>query len=79
MLTWNEADPVDEFEMSRNNTIYEFQGNRNPFIDHPEWVSTIYSSSCSGVEPTDPVDPKEPTDPVDPEEQQIQLNHLNPV
>lgn len=62
LLSWNENDPVDEFEQERNNTIYEFQGNRNPFIDHPEWISLIYTQSCSGEEPTGPTEP-EPTDP----------------
>ena len=62
LLAWNEADPVDEFEQNRNNSIYEFQGNRNPFIDHPEWVSMLYSESCDGSNPVEP----DPTDPVDP-------------
>jgi len=35
LLEWNDLDPVDNFELDRNNTIYEYQGNRNPFIDHP--------------------------------------------
>ncbi|MFA5481563.1 MAG: endonuclease, partial [Bacilli bacterium] len=35
---------VDEFEMNRNNIIYEdYQDNRNPFIDHPEWVNSIFA------------------------------------
>jgi len=63
LLAWSEADPVDEFEVNRNNKIYEFQGNRNPFIDHPEWISTIYSSSCSNVDPVDPIDPVDPVEP----------------
>jgi predicted extracellular nuclease/endonuclease I len=66
LLAWSEADPVDEFEINRNNKIYEFQGNRNPFIDHPEWISTIYSASCSDVTPPDPTDPVDPTDPAKP-------------
>ncbi len=60
LLAWSEADPVDDFEINRNNKIYEFQGNRNPFIDHPEWISIIYGASCSTVDPVDPVDPVEP-------------------
>lgn len=33
LLKWNKDDPVDEFEIQRNNRIYEYQGNRNPFVD----------------------------------------------
>lgn len=42
LLRWNEEDPVDEFEMQRNGRIYEHQGNRNPFVDHPELAETFY-------------------------------------
>ena len=38
LLQWHELDPVDDFEINRNNLIYGFQNNRNPFIDHPELV-----------------------------------------
>ena len=48
LLAWHEADPVDEFEQNRNNRAYEFQGNRNPFIDHPEWIDLVYQADCSG-------------------------------
>lgn len=44
LLDWNELDPVDDFEIQRNNRIYEFQGNRNPFIDYPELVDKLYSN-----------------------------------
>lgn len=39
---WHEADPVDDFEIHRNQVIYEKQGNRNPFIDHPELIDLIF-------------------------------------
>jgi endonuclease I len=40
---WNSQDPPDAFEQRRNQLIYDrFQHNRNPFIDHPEWVSSIF-------------------------------------
>ncbi|MCC2616409.1 ExeM/NucH family extracellular endonuclease [Aestuariibacter halophilus] len=45
LIAWHEADPVDGFEQNRNDALYEFQGNRNPFIDHPEWVSTLYDAA----------------------------------
>ena len=64
LLSWSEGDPVDDFERNRNDKIYEFQGNRNPFIDHPEWIAKIFEQSCSNiVDPVDPVDPVEPTNP----------------
>ena len=37
----DKADPVDEFEIQRNNRIYEYQGNRNPFIDYSDLVDKI--------------------------------------
>lgn len=43
LLEWHEQDPVDELERNRNEKIYEIQGNRNPFIDHPEWVKEIWN------------------------------------
>jgi endonuclease I len=42
LLAWHELDPVDVFESNRNNVIESLQGNRNPFIDHPEFVNDIY-------------------------------------
>ncbi len=43
LLEWNEQDPVDDFERNRNEVIYSYQHNRNPFIDHPEWVALIWN------------------------------------
>jgi len=43
LLEWHELDPVDDNERRRNELIYEkFQHNRNPFIDHPEYVDSIW-------------------------------------
>ena len=47
LIDWHNADPVDSFEIRRNNTIYSFQKNRNPFIDHPELVDYIYGSKTT--------------------------------
>ncbi len=45
LLEWHQLDPVSDFEMNRNNIIYEdYQHNRNPFIDHPEWVNLIWNN-----------------------------------
>ncbi|MEW1720400.1 endonuclease [Streptomyces sp. NPDC093109] len=43
LKAWSAQDPPDTFEKRRNDVIYDqYQGNRNPFIDHPEWVSAIW-------------------------------------
>lgn len=42
LLKWHKQDPVDDFERNRNQKIFEIQGNRNPFIDHPEFVEYIW-------------------------------------
>ena len=43
IVEWNRLDPVDEYEINRNNVIVEFQGNRNPFIDAPGLVDILYA------------------------------------
>ena len=45
LLAWHHADPVDEYEIHRNNLLYtNFTKNRNPFIDFPEWADFIWGS-----------------------------------
>ncbi|MEV6520683.1 endonuclease [Longispora sp. NPDC051575] len=45
LLRWNLSDPPSAFEKNRNQVIYDsWQGNRNPFIDHPEWAGAIWGS-----------------------------------
>jgi len=41
LKAWSRADPPSEQEISRNNAIEKAQGNRNPFIDHPERVKQL--------------------------------------
>ena len=41
LIAWHESDKVNDYELHRNQAIFAAQGNRNPLIDHPEWVSQI--------------------------------------
>ena len=46
LLAWNKLDPVDDYEIRRNDLIYRnYQGNRNPFIDFPQWADAIWGTS----------------------------------
>ncbi len=53
LLAWHNQDPVSAREISRNNAIYARQNNRNPYIDHPEYVASVWT--------TEPVDTQAPT------------------
>ncbi|MBQ6730533.1 MAG: endonuclease [Bacilli bacterium] len=46
LLAWNRLDPVDEYEIHRNNLLYNnYTNNRNPFIDFPEWAEFIWGTA----------------------------------
>ncbi len=47
LLAWHASDPVSDWERRRNDRIFEKQGNRNPFIDYPEWATEIFSDACN--------------------------------
>ena len=48
LLRWNEQDPVSQKEIDRNNAIYDdYQHNRNPFVDHPEYARMIWDPNWS--------------------------------
>ncbi len=49
LLQWNLQDPPDEFERHRNDVIYSFQKNRNPFIDNPEYAEMIWGGMPASV------------------------------
>ncbi len=44
LLQWHQQDPPDARECARNAAVYQAQGNRNPFIDHPEWAMLLFAS-----------------------------------
>lgn len=55
LLDWhNNIDPVDERERVRNDEAYNFQGNANPFVDHPEYADMIWNPMADTQAPTIP-------------------------
>ena len=46
LYEWSQLDAVDSYEQNRNNQVYKYQGNRNPFIDRPELVKEVYGAVC---------------------------------
>ncbi len=42
LLIWNFLDPVSPAERTRSEGVFAYQHNRNPFVDHPEWVEAVY-------------------------------------
>ncbi len=46
LLAWNEQDPVDAFERRRNDVIYGWQNNRNPFVDYPDLANRIWGDEA---------------------------------
>lgn len=55
LLRWHAAEPVSDAERRRNDLVFsDYQGNRNPFVDHPEWVALIWGEpgdDASGSRP----------------------------
>ncbi|MDT0294966.1 endonuclease [Mesonia ostreae] len=49
LLDWHRNDPPDDYEMNRNNIVYEWQKNRNPFIDYPELVEYIWGNQAGST------------------------------
>ena len=49
LLNWHRIDPPDDFEMNRNNIVYNWQFNRNPFIDQPDLVEYIWGTNVGAI------------------------------
>lgn len=47
LLDWHNGDPVSTKEVDRNNAAFALQGNRNPFVDNPAWVSSIWGPTAA--------------------------------
>lgn len=45
-VKWHLEDPPSAYEIARNSKVYNIQGNRNPYIDHPEYVTAIWGESA---------------------------------
>jgi endonuclease I len=50
LVDWHLNDPVSAEEQLRNEIVYSWQANRNPFIDHPEYVLSVWGPEC-GIQP----------------------------
>jgi len=49
LLEWHHNDPVSQKEVDRNNAVYSYQNNRNPFIDHPEFADKIWGDPSTAA------------------------------
>lgn len=55
LLDWHyNVDPVDQREIDRNDAAYNYQGNANPFVDHPEYANLIWNPTPDTTDPSDP-------------------------
>jgi len=51
-LQWHSQDPVDDYERNKNDVAVQYQHNRNPYVDHPEWVNSIWGGNYIAPSPT---------------------------
>ena len=49
LIQWHWEDPPDALDQFRNDVVYSYQGNRNPFVDHPEWVDCLFLGACEPI------------------------------
>ncbi len=55
LLQWSHQDSVSSKEIDRNNAVYQIQNNRNPFIDNPQWIDSIWSITFTGIKSETPL------------------------
>ena len=53
LVQWHWEDPPDALDLFRNDAVYSYQGNRNPFVDNPDWVNCLFAGVC-GTQPGPP-------------------------
>jgi hypothetical protein len=58
LLEWHKQDPPDKWEVNRNNYVQSVQLNRNPFVDHPEYVNYINFNDLTKLSPTFAAEPE---------------------
>ena len=60
LMEWHRADPVSQKEIKRNEAVYSEQGNRNPFVDHPELAEYIWgtkqNTAWTGQDTPEPIE-----------------------
>jgi len=54
LIQWHWDDPVDDRERNRNDVVFQYQGNRNPFIDNPAYVGYLYQGVIAGADTPGP-------------------------
>ncbi len=54
LLQWHNQDPVSQREIDRNNAVYTYQQNRNPFIENTSWVNDIWGQTPDVIVPQTP-------------------------
>jgi len=75
LIDWHHQDPVDTLERRRNDIIYGYQNNRNPFIDHPEYADSIWAD---GKNPVIIKVDHYPSEPMASEEVRVEVKLIDP-
>lgn len=77
LIQWHNEDPVDANEMTRNDRVFAYQNNRNPYIDNPAWVGLVYGGAASGA-PTLTAFDRTPTSPTSAQSVTVSVDATDP-